>query len=825
MAAEADVAGQSMNASASQRVSLDGKFFRLGSQRFRFSGVTYGTFRPRADGARFPERNQVKLDFDAMRDHGITVVRTYTSPPDDVVEIANEFGLRLLAGAFYPDWRYLVAGGRREMRRIARGAEAEVRLQARRLAGEPALLGLCLGNEIPADVLRWHGAERIARVLDALIGCIREVDPELLVTYANYPTAEYFTIPGLDFLTYNVFLERKNDFRRYLTRLQHLAGERPLVLGEVGLDAGKGPGADGEIRQAEVIDWQLSTALERGVAGTCVFSWTDEWHVGEADVEGWHFGLTRADRSPRPALEVVREWSNARPRQLRSEWPSLSVVICAYNASATLDECLAHTCRLDYPNLEVIVVDDGSTDDTAAIAARYPRARLLRIQHAGLSVARNAGAAEATGEIVAYLDSDAYPTPEWPYYLVLGFDAPDVAAAGGPNLPPADDGLGAEMIARAPGGPVHVLYADDRAEHVPGCNMAFWREILSETGGFDPIYTAAGDDVDMCWKVLDRGYGIGFHPAAMVWHHRRPGIRTYLRQQRGYGRAEALVEQRHPDRFTPIGTARWRGRIYNSLIPNLSRPRIYRGLYGAAAYQSVYGGGGHALDIAHQVGIPLAALAILLAPLGVWHWWLALPGLLGLVLLLALGYIDVWNVQLPRRLTRPSLRFRIGVATCHVLQPLVRTFGRAREQVFGDRTASGRIALPEARRLPHGVILFADTEGRPALVARLVEVLRGHRLRVVVPSGWEDHDARLRASLTLVGDLMSSGHPEGCVQVRVRRRLRPRASVAWLVVLAAAWLAGPIPGIVSSAALAADLSFGFYTLGVRTRRALTGSRR
>ena len=73
-------------------------------------------------------------------------------------------------------------------------------------------------------------------------------------------------------------------------------------------------------------------------------------------------------------------------------------------------------------------------------------------------------------------------------------------------------------MARAPGGPVHVLIADERAEHLPGCNMAFRREVLEQLGGFDPVYMAAGDDVDLCWRVLDRGWDIGFHPAALVWH-------------------------------------------------------------------------------------------------------------------------------------------------------------------------------------------------------------------------------------------------------------------------------------------------------------------
>ena len=71
----------------------------------------------------------------------------------------------------------------------------------------------------------------------------------------------------------------------------------------------------------------------------------------------------------------------------------------------------------------------------------------------------------------------------------------------------------------------------------PGCNMAFWRLVLSETGGFDPVYTKAWDDEDVCWKVLNRDWEIGFHPAALVWHRRRVGLRNYLRQQREYGRS------------------------------------------------------------------------------------------------------------------------------------------------------------------------------------------------------------------------------------------------------------------------------------------------
>jgi glycosyltransferase involved in cell wall biosynthesis len=541
--------------------------------------------------------------------------------------------MRLMSDVFYLDWRYLVGAGRREERRVAREASREVRAVARRLASDERIAALSLGNEIPADVLRWTGAGRVAGVLARLVDAVHDEDCDRLVTYANYPTAEYLPLSGLDFLTFNVFLEHREDLRRYLTHLHHLAGDRPLVLGEVGHEAGGDEHE--ELSQAAQLDGQLATMVERGLAGFCVFSWTDEWWVGDAAVTDWHFGLTREDRSPRPALAVAERWNRRSVSDLDYDWPSISVVVCAYNAAATLEECLRHACALDYPRLEILVVDDGSTDETAAIAAAHERVRLLSLPHGGLSVARNEGFRAAGAVLVAYLDSDAYPTPEWPYFLALGLDGPRVAGVGGPNVPPRDDPRGAQKVARAPGGPVHVLLADDRAEHVPGCNMAFWRELLDDVGGFDPIYTAAGDDVDVCWKVLDCGWEIGFHPAALVWHHARGGLRTYLRQQRGYGGAEALVEARHPHRFNASGAARWHGRIYDGFAPRMLRQRVYRGMFGASAYQSVYrrrSDGGRM----RQVGVPVAAACLPSSALAAASPSLAVPAGLALALLVGL---------------------------------------------------------------------------------------------------------------------------------------------------------------------------------------------
>lgn len=802
------------------RVSVDGKHFALGQERFAFRGVTYGTFAPRLqDDARYPGTDQVKRDFDAMVDAGFTVVRTYTAPPDDVLDTAAEFGLKVLAGAFWPDWRYLTGNDTASVRRVAAQARREVVDQCRRLAGRPEVLGVSLGNEVPADVLRWYGTARIGRVLDELADLARAQDPELLVTYANYPTAEYLPLPGLDFLTFNVFLERERELRRYLTRLHHLAGDRPLVLGEVGLHV---EGPDGEQRQADLLDAQLEVALDRGVAGTCVFSWTDEWQVGDVPVTDWRFGLTTADRTPRPALEVCRTWNQRTVRDLAFDWPSITVVVCAYNASATVEECLRHTRALDYPHLEVLLIDDGSTDDTAdlaeAVCAGDPRMTVVRAPHQGLSGARNTGWQRATGDLVAYLDSDAYPTPEWPYYLALGLDGPEVGGVGGPNLPPPGGSPAAERVARAPGGPVHVLLSDDRAEHVPGANMAFWRTVLEQVGGFDEVYTAAGDDVDVCWKVLDADWEIAFHPAALVWHHRRGSTRAYLKQQRGYGRSEALVARRHPDRFTPLGTARWRGRIYDSFAPSLVRQRVYRGLYGAAAYQSVYGGGGHALDIAHQLGVPLAVLSLPLVLLTPLVPAVGLVPLLGLLLLAGLFVTDMVQTRPPRRMGRRALGFRAGVAYLHLAQPVVRTRARWREERLSRRQTPDYAALPgPVQRLGRGVLLVPEDRPRAQLAADLVGDLRRAGFAVAVPSGWEDFDAQLVGSWLVLGELVTTSHPIGCVQLRVRKHLRRiRLLSAVAVVLLAGLASLPLAG-ACALLVAGDLVRGWHRTGALVR--------
>ena len=561
--------------------TVQGKFFWTGGEKFYLRAVSYGPFAKASHGAQFPERDVVERDFGLIRDLGANTIRTFTVPPRWLLERAEAHGLRVLVGI---PWSQHVAF--LDSSRVVAEIRDTIRRAVRDSAGHRAVFAYMIGNEIPPDIVRWHGKERVEAFLHELRAEVKAIAPEALVSYANFPPTEYLDLAELDFVSFNVYLHDEEAFRRYLGRLQNIASDRPLVLTEHGIDSHR-LGAE---TQAEILAWQVRAAFESGVAGTCVFSWTDDWFTGGYHIDDWSFGLVTRDRKRKPAFHAVQaEFASDLPPAL-PKYPRVSVVICAYNAERTMRACLDSLRALRYPDYEVIVVNDGSTDGTRAIAERYAEFTLINQENRGLSVARNVGAARATGEIIAYTDSDCVVDPDWLTYLAYKFTEGGFVAVGGPNFPPPEESAVAAYVAAAPGGPTHVLLNDEVAEHIPGCNMAFTRDALAAVGGFEPIFAAAGDDVDLCWRLQNDCHVIGFSPAAMVWHFRRNTIRDYLKQQRGYGKAEALLYFKHPYRFNMLGQSRWLGRIYGDFTTSLfsRRPIIYSGTFGRGLFQTLY---------------------------------------------------------------------------------------------------------------------------------------------------------------------------------------------------------------------------------------------
>jgi Glycosyl transferase family 2/Glycosyl hydrolases family 2, TIM barrel domain len=379
-------------------VVTDGKFLRLGDERFLVKGVTYGTFAPDADGYQFPPLSRVAEDFRLMADLGFNAVRTYTPPRIELLDEAVRHGLRVMVGV---PWSQHVAflddrALRREIRR-------ELTNRVRQLGNHPAILTIALGNEVPPSVVRWHGRVRVERFLHELYEDAKAASPDTLFTYVNFPPTEFLDLPFFDICAFNVYLHREHELRAYLTRLQHIAGHKPLLLAEAGADSIR----EGEQGQADITAMHIRAAFEEGTCGAFAFAWTDEWWRGGHPVNDWKFGLVDIDRRPKPAASAVAEaFANGPfPEEKRRTWPRVSVVVCAYNAADTLEDNLQSLDRLTYPDFEVIVVNDGSKDRTGEIARRHPRVRVVDTPNQGLSAARNIGLAEATGEIVAYTDA------------------------------------------------------------------------------------------------------------------------------------------------------------------------------------------------------------------------------------------------------------------------------------------------------------------------------------------------------------------------------------------------------------------------------------
>src|SRR5262249_17673093 len=488
-------------------------------------------------------------------------------------------------------------------------------------------------------------------------------------------------------------------------------------MSELGLDAIR----HGEVRQAEVLDWQVRTSFASGCAGVVLFSWTDEWYRAGSEVDDWAFGITDRQRQPKPALRAVREAFVDAPFRSGAQWPHISVAVCSYNGSQTIRECLEGLARVEYPNFEEIVINDGSTDATAAIAGEY-NCRIITTENARLSNERNVALRVAKGEIIAYLDDDAIPDPHWLHYLATAFRQSKHAAVGGPNIAPPYSNMIADCVDNAPGGPVHVLITDEIAEHLPGCNMAIRKSCLEAVGGFDSTFRVAGDDVDVCWRLQERGWTLGFSPGAMVLHHRRNTIRRYWKQQQGYGRAEALLEKKWPNKYNSAGHHTFSGRVYGRGMIHVffRRTRVYHGLGGFAPFQSLYErapGVLGALPLMPEwyliitIFIGLSALGFLWKPL-----LLAAPlAVAALVLSLTqaiIGGVEASFHTAPRPGIARTWR-QCLTAFLHLLQPLARLSGRIRSGLtIWRRRGMPGFAMPRLRTSAMGTENWRAPEGR-----------------------------------------------------------------------------------------------------------------
>ena len=234
-------------------------------------------------------------------------------------------------------------------------------------------------------------------------------------------------------------------------------------------------------------------------------------------------------------------------------YPFVSVIIPVKNRPEEIRDCLSSLAALDYPGekLEIIVVDDGSTDNTGEVAAAFD-VNLIRLPASrGPSACRNAGAGEAKGDILAFLDSDCRAGRGWLKELVPFFAFGEVGAVGGfvegyfktSHLDRYEEVFSSLNMGRR----ILLGRRSGSGFYVPTCNLLVREDVFNLAGGFTEGMHV-GEDVDFCWRLRDLGYSLLYVPAGSVAHRHRNKLSQMLRRRFAYGTSEAALYLKHPEK-------------------------------------------------------------------------------------------------------------------------------------------------------------------------------------------------------------------------------------------------------------------------------------
>jgi len=251
--------------------------------------------------------------------------------------------------------------------------------------------------------------------------------------------------------------------------------------------------------------------------------------------------------------------------------PGISVIIPVYNRPHDIAACLDSLLRLDYPEdkLEIIVVDDASTDETPDVISRYPVNMIRNKKNRQAPYSRNLAAAGAKGEILAFIDSDCLADRTWLRELTPAFKDPKIAAAGGMvesyyHTRPLDRYEQVRSSLKMGLWPKRSSN-NNPFFYVPSCNLLVRKDVFLQTDGFNESLVV-GEDVDLCWRIRNRGLHIDYQPSGSVFHKHRNRIAAFCHRRFDYGTSEPLLNRLYPRKvkqlvFAPRAFLFWVGFI------------------------------------------------------------------------------------------------------------------------------------------------------------------------------------------------------------------------------------------------------------------------
>ncbi len=225
----------------------------------------------------------------------------------------------------------------------------------------------------------------------------------------------------------------------------------------------------------------------------------------------------------------------------------VSVIIPLSCINDYIMETLAYIFRMDFKNFEIIILPDDNLE------LNYPNTTVIPTGKISPAKKRDIGARYSKGNILAFIDDDAYPDKMWLTNALPYFDAEDVGAVGGPAVTPGEDGFsqkvsGAVFLSKLGGGNPERYYPVGNAKEVddwPSVNLLVRKNIFDGNGGFDSEYWP-GEDTKLCLDIVNEGKKIIYAPSAIVYHHRRTGILSHLKQIGNYGLHRGYFAKKYP---------------------------------------------------------------------------------------------------------------------------------------------------------------------------------------------------------------------------------------------------------------------------------------